>query len=329
MSFNFPAQLNDRLIPPIRRGLEETRGQTLRAIASIDTGRQILTELLKPDLYAPKGNKEILMRLYRDPNGLFLGHAHGANGKIVGHARWLKVTGASSRLLNSAGMLTGQLMLVEMSQKLDRIQGSVDAIRKALDDDRMQKLRAAIGGAKDALEAMQAHNRQLLLTSTIPHLNEAVLQTIAALKREIAEIPMPPDWQITRVIIDREWQMRESIAKAENTFHACIEGISILGQAYIAIDEPALGYRTVIRGLEELGGAGIADAEFRARLLRPSDVDDRPEMIWGAFRQQLPELLRLVEVERARQLDDPIEIDMGLSRSQVAAALDYQQPTLR
>jgi hypothetical protein len=108
MSFNFPAQLNDRLIPPIRRGLEETRGQTLRAIASIDTGRQILTELLKPDLYAPKGNKEILMGLYRDPNGLFLGHAHGANGKIVGHARWLKVTGASSRLLNSAGMLTGQ-----------------------------------------------------------------------------------------------------------------------------------------------------------------------------------------------------------------------------
>ena len=28
-----------------------------------------------------------------------------------------------------------------------------------------------------------------------------------------------------------------------------------------------------------------------------------------------------------RQLDDPVEIDMGLSPSQVAAALDYQRPT--
>ena len=327
MSFNFPAQLNDRLIAPIRRELEETRGETVRAIASIDTGRQILIELSKPALYAPKGNEGILLRLYRGPDGLFLGHAHGANGKIVGHARWLKVTGASSRLLSSAGMLTGQLMLVEMSQKLDRIQGSVDAIRRALDDDRMQKLRAAIGGAKDALEAERVQNRQLLLTSTIPHLNEAVLQTIAALKREIAEIPVPPDWQITRVIIDRESQMRESIAKAEKTFLACIEGISVLGQTYIAIEEPALGYRTVIRGLEELGRAGISDAEFRARLLKPSDVDDRPELIWGIFRQQLPELLRLVEVERDRQLDDPVEIEMGLIRSQVVAALDDQRPT--
>ena len=327
MSFNLPAQLNDRLIAPIRRELEETRGETVRSIANIDAGRQILTELLKPNIYTPKGNKGILLRLYRGPDGLFLGHAHGANGKIVGHARWLKVTGTSSRLLTSAGILTGQLMLVEMSQKLDRIQGSVDAIRRALDDDRMQKLRAAIGGAKDALEAERVQNRQLLLTSTIPHLNEAVLQTIAALKREIAEIPVPPDWQITRVIIDRDSQMRESIAKAEKTFHACIEGISVLGQTYIAIDEPALGYRTVIRGLEELGRVGIADAEFRARLLKPSDVHDRPELIWGTFRQQLPELLRLVEVERDRQLDDPVEIDMQLSPSHVQAALDYQRPT--
>jgi hypothetical protein len=144
MSFNLPVQLNDRLLAPIRTDLEETRGETVRAIAGIDAGRQILAELLKPDLYVPKGKKEILLKLYRGPDGLFLGHAHGADGKIAGHARWLKVTGASSRLLSSAGMLTGQLMLVEMSRKLDRIQGSVDAIRKALDEDRMQKLRARL-----------------------------------------------------------------------------------------------------------------------------------------------------------------------------------------
>ena len=47
----------------------------------------------------------------------------------------------------------------------------------------------------------------------------------------------------------------------------------------------------------------------------------------GDFRQQLPELLRLVEIERDRQLDDPVEIDMGLIPSRVAAALEYQHPT--
>jgi hypothetical protein len=55
MTFNLPAQLNDRLLAPIRRDLEEARGETVRAIASIETGSQIFTELVKPDLYAPKG----------------------------------------------------------------------------------------------------------------------------------------------------------------------------------------------------------------------------------------------------------------------------------
>jgi hypothetical protein len=187
---------------------------------------KILTELVKPDLYAPKGSKEVLLSLYRDPNGLFLGHAHGPNGKVIGHASWLKVTSTSSRLLTSAGMLTGHLMLVQMTQKLDHLQGSVDAIRRAIDDDRMQRLRAAISGMRYAIEAKSDHNRLLLLTSTIPHLNEAVLQTIATLKRKIAEILLPPDWQITRMIIDREPQMRELLAKAEKTLHAYVEGIS-------------------------------------------------------------------------------------------------------
>jgi hypothetical protein len=31
--------------------------------------------------------------------------------------------------------------------------------------------------------------------------------------------------------------MRELLAKAEKTLHACIEGISVLGQAYMALNE--------------------------------------------------------------------------------------------
>jgi hypothetical protein len=41
-------------------------------------------------------------------------------------------------------MITGRLMLAEISNKLDRVQKDVGAIREALDDDRTQNLRAAL-----------------------------------------------------------------------------------------------------------------------------------------------------------------------------------------
>jgi hypothetical protein len=57
-------------------------------------------------------------------------------------------------------MITGHLMLVEISNKLDRVQKDVGAIREALDDDRMQSLRAAIEGVNTALEARSPENKR-------------------------------------------------------------------------------------------------------------------------------------------------------------------------
>jgi hypothetical protein len=82
--------------------------------------------------------------MYHGPDGL--SHAQGADGKIIGNARWVKNSSVGSRLLTSAGMITGRLMLAEISNKLDRVQKDVGAIREALDDDRTQSLRAAIEG---------------------------------------------------------------------------------------------------------------------------------------------------------------------------------------
>jgi hypothetical protein len=36
MTFHLPAQLNDRLLAPIRKEIEEARSETVRAIASIE-----------------------------------------------------------------------------------------------------------------------------------------------------------------------------------------------------------------------------------------------------------------------------------------------------
>src|ERR1700745_1450778 len=71
---------------------------------------------------APVGRATVLARMYRGPDGLFLGHARGIDGKIVGNTRWVKISSVGSRLLTSAGMITGHLMLVEISNKLDRVQ---------------------------------------------------------------------------------------------------------------------------------------------------------------------------------------------------------------
>jgi hypothetical protein len=83
----------------------------------------------------------------------------------------------------------------------------------------------------------------------------------------------------------------------------------------------------MIRRLQELGQAGITDAELRGRLITPTNIDDRPELIWCTFRQQLPELLHLIEIERDRQLDDLVEIEVGLIPPQVAAALKTSAQT--
>jgi len=203
MKYRFPAEFDKRILSPIGHELGTTRDEIVKALSMAEGGREVLAELMKPDLYAAKGRKDVLMRLYRGPDGLFLGHAHGADGRIIGQARWLKVGDAGSRLLASAGVLTGQLMLLELSQKLDRIQGSVDKIREALDDDRMQELRGAMNAVKDALETRSNDNRKQLLNAAIPNLSSAISKMIAALRREIAEIPTAPDWKLVQVVVDR------------------------------------------------------------------------------------------------------------------------------
>jgi hypothetical protein len=106
-----PASIAPRLISPIRQDLEAARQDVLTGIANTDAGRQILAELVKSDIFTPVGRPTALARMYRGPDGLYLGHAKGIDGKIVGNARWVKISSVGSRLLTSAGMITGHLML--------------------------------------------------------------------------------------------------------------------------------------------------------------------------------------------------------------------------
>ena len=184
------ASIDPRLIGPIRQDLEAARQDVLTGIANTDAGRQVLAELVKSDTFVPVGRPTVLARMYRGPDGLFLGHAKGIDGKIVGNTRWVKISSVGSRLLISAGMITGHLMLVEISNKLDRVQKDVGAIREALDDDRMQSLRAAIEGVNNALEARSPKNKHALMTATIPELQAAIKNLHSYEVPEIIALPI-------------------------------------------------------------------------------------------------------------------------------------------
>jgi hypothetical protein len=320
------ATIGTRLIDPVRKELEVAREEMLRGIANADAGRQILSECIRPDAFTPVGAPNVVARIYRGPDGLYLGHATGSDGKIVGNARWMKISGLGSRLLTSAGMLSGHLMLVEISAKIDQVQKDVAAIRAALDDDRMESLRAAIQGVEDALEAHSPENKHALMTATIPHLQKAIYQEIATLKREIADVPSPKEWAISRVITNREPDMRLRLERAEKTFRACLEGISILSQAYFAIDERELGCKSAVQLLTRLRAAGINGAEHRARLLTPQGSEDRPERIWAEFLRALPEIVNMLDSERRRGITDTAEVDIELLPAEIKVALD-NQPT--
>jgi hypothetical protein len=263
----------------------------------------------------------VLARMYRGPDGLYLGHAKAADGKIFGNTRWVKVSTVGSRLLTTAGMITGHLLLVEISNKIDRVQKDVEAIRAALDDDRMQSLNAAIEGVNNALAARSPENKYALMHATIPDLQKAMHQTIAARKREIAEIPKPKEWNLSKALVDREPEMRSKMAIAERTLRACLEGISTLNQAYFSIGERHVGCQAAMRLISELQRADLRTVEFKARLLTPENPEDRPEELWGDVRRLLPEMTKLLQLEATRPDEHTVEFDVELLPAEVESAL--------
>jgi hypothetical protein len=70
-------------------------------------------------------------------------------------------------------------MLVEISQRLERIEQKVERVKQALDDNRRQALKAAIAHVETALACAPEQARDLLVAAAIP-LRTAVAQEIQA-----------------------------------------------------------------------------------------------------------------------------------------------------
>lgn len=174
------------------------------------------------------------------------------------------------------------------------------------------------------LEEHSGVNKDLVLAATIPHLNKAIHQTIAALRREICDIPLPKDKKIYEVGRNIEFEMRSKLGESEKTFRAVLEGISIISQAYFAIGQRTAGCGAATKLIVELQKAGIDDAEFKARHLMPTSEADRPEALWAEFLRLAPEMIALFRAEAERTDDYTAEIDVELRPAEIEAALRHR-----
>lgn len=116
--------------------------------------------------------------------------------------------------------------------------------------------------------------------------------------------------------------MRARLSKAEKTMRACLDGLSTLIQAYLAIAENGLAFKVGAELLDELQQIGFEEAEFKARLLSPVERQERPETIWREVLLLLPQLKSHLAVTSARTEQDIVEFDLELLPSELESLWD-------
>ncbi|MBP2297096.1 hypothetical protein [Azospirillum rugosum] len=298
---SIPLDLADPRLPEaLRAKTAAGRVEVLDALRSTPEFAGLMKTWLEGDAYRAVGARTVLMNLYRNPDGSVLGVAQGADGRFIGQARWVKVSGVGAKLLSSATMLAGHAMLLELSRKLDRVEHKVDRIAQALRDDRREGLRGAIDAVHNALSCRTETAAALLAGAATPLITH-VRQEIRALQRDIDALRPMPEWHITKTFNDPSDDIRRALRVCEQSFLAIGEGIRTVGQLYVGLDEPKTAWTAMGALFEELSGVGLDKAERRARQLQPTRPHPWPDRFWMEARRALDEVRLLAEENASEQ----------------------------
>lgn len=270
---------NVGLPPALVVRAERSRGDIIHGLrATGDLAKQIDAWRVG-DLYGASGPREIVLHLKPNADGSVMGWAQGSDGRFIGQARWTKATTWGSRVVSSTAVLAGHVMLVEISQKLDRVEEKVDRISQALADDRRQALKAAVDSVVAALECGPKTARDLLIATATP-LRTAIRQEIQALARLIETTPMPPRSHAEGFIWDKGPNTRKALAEAEDSFLAALQGIRALVHLYLGLGEDRTAWTSAHELLVQISEANVRDAWWKGRNLRPLNREDQPEAFW-------------------------------------------------
>jgi hypothetical protein len=265
--------------PALVARAERERREIVHGLKAADDLAKQLRLWRAGDLYRASGSPEVVLNLRPNADGSVMGWAQGSDGRFIGQARWIKATTWGSRLVSSTALLAGHVMLVEISAKLDRIEAKVDRVQHALDDDRRQALKAAIGSVDAALTCEPTTARDLLTAAATP-LRIAIGQEIQSLSRQIQQTPMPPRSYTKGAIWDNGPETRRDLSEAETSFLAALQGIRALTYLYIGLGENRTAWRSAHDLLLRLSESGLNEAWWKARNLRPDNPQDQPEAFW-------------------------------------------------
>ena len=268
--------LGSRIPSPLSTRAERKRGEIVHGLKATGEFREQVRLWLSGNLYQASGNPDVILNLRHNADGSLMGWAQGSDGRFIGQARWIKTTTWGSRLISSSAILAGHIMLVEISQKLDRIEAKVDRLLQALDDDRRQALKAAINSVGTALTCEPQTARDLLAAAATP-LRIAIGQEVQSLSRSIHRAPMPPRSYTKGAVWDTGPETRRDLLVAEASFLAALQGIRSLMRLYIGLGEDRTAWRSAHALLLQLSDAGLSEAWWKARNVRPVDPQDQPE----------------------------------------------------
>lgn len=154
--------------PALKIGASRSRGELLHGLKATEDFAEEISAWAAGDLYRATGQRQVILNLKPNADGSVMGWAQGSDGKFIGQARWTRATTWGSRVVSSVSVLAGHAMLVEISQKLDRIEAKVDRIKQVLDDNRREALKGAIASVTTALGCEPETARNLLAPTATP-----------------------------------------------------------------------------------------------------------------------------------------------------------------
>lgn len=249
--------------------------------------------------------------LQKGKDGLYRGVVYRTDGKISQHAKFERVPPSLARVASAVGT---QIMLVNISMQLNRVEEAITAVSVELHNDRIGDVLAGVQQFEVAMHMEAGSRRDGAIQNAIQSLTEGLVKITLELGSRIRELPEP-----TNTFWDNWGGSKSKLATSqlrltEDAFKVAVHGASVLAECYAALEEPQAGVVAMTRCLENIYSSGIPKAAEKARLAEVQDQRHLPETPWLQFDEKF-----LAFSNRAKQTAlDAKTLEQG------SVAIDFQ-----
>ena len=276
------------------KSFSEKRSAVLNELRCISGIPEIVCNLSQDTVYklvsVPEGGK-----LFKDSAGNIKGVFY-RDGKILKHAKFQNVRPS---LVKAATTVGSQILLISIAMQLNRIEKGISKILYEFHNDKISEIFSGVKQFKQAMMVRDRERQSRMIEHSIQTLNSGIEKTVRSLKMQIEDAPNTKigfwdNWFTNKATI-----AKEKFALAEESFQACLLGITTLSECYATINEADAAASTLIANLSTLKSSGIEMAAQKARLI-PAKADKFPEEPWVSFLEREPSFIN--EIDKCRLL---------------------------